>query len=154
MTRWSRGDASGPKSARTVLRDPTVEAAVLETARGGMLREGLGFNRCDVGTVLNVAADHLGLKGVDTLEDLARVKSIVAEAVHRDGHSVLNADDPLVAEMERHAGGRTVYFSLRGGADMPDFLRRHVGGVCWPWCARPTHMAARSWSMTIGGACP
>ncbi|MBC4018512.1 cyanophycin synthetase [Siccirubricoccus deserti] len=124
----SGGDASGPKSARTVLRDPTVEAAVLETARGGMLREGLGFNRCDVGTVLNVAADHLGLKGVDTLEDLARVKSIVAEAVHRDGHSVLNADDPLVAEMERHAGGRTVYFSLRGGADMPDFLRRHVGG--------------------------
>jgi cyanophycin synthetase len=89
-----QADASGPKSARMVLRDPTVDLAVLETARGGMLREGLAFDRCDVGVVLNVSADHLGLKGVDTLEDLAAVKSIVTEAVGRRGVSVLNGDDP------------------------------------------------------------
>ncbi|WP_207485942.1 cyanophycin synthetase [Arenibaculum pallidiluteum] len=120
-------DASGPRSARMVLRDPTVDAAVLETARGGILREGLGFDRCDVGAVLNVEEDHLGLKGVETIEDLAWVKSVVVEAVHRDGHSVLNADDPLTARMARRAGGRTVYFSMRGGDDMPELLRRHVG---------------------------
>ncbi|MGH1560243.1 Mur ligase family protein [Caulobacter segnis] len=87
-------DASGPKSARMVLRDPTVEVAVLETARGGILREGLAFDRCDVGLVLNVTADHLGLKGVDTVEDLAKVKSVVTEAVSKRGVSVLNGDDP------------------------------------------------------------
>ncbi|WP_303713188.1 Mur ligase family protein, partial [Brevundimonas naejangsanensis] len=69
------GDASGPRSARMVLNDPVVDVAVLECARGGILREGLAFDRCDVGCVLNVQPDHLGLKGVDTLEDLAKVKS-------------------------------------------------------------------------------
>jgi len=124
-------DASGPRSARMVLRDPTVEAAVLETARGGILREGLGFDRCDIGAVLNVEADHLGLKGIDTLEDLAWVKSVVVEAVHRDGCSVLNADDPLVAGMARRAGGRIVFFSMQGGGKMAAPLRRHVdrGGL-------------------------
>ncbi|MET3666521.1 cyanophycin synthetase [Caulobacter sp. 1776] len=124
-------DASGPKSARMVLRDPTVEVAVLETARGGMLREGLAFDRCDVGIVLNVTADHLGLKGIDTLEDLAAVKSIVTEAVSRRGVSVLNADDPLTLRMARHAGGRIGYFTLRGGFEMSPFLQKHVaqGGL-------------------------
>jgi cyanophycin synthetase len=124
-------DASGPKSARMVLRDPTVEVAVLETARGGMLREGLGFDRCDVGVVLNVTADHLGLKGVDTLEDLASVKSIVTEAVARRGVSVLNGDDPLTLRMARHAGGRICYFTLQGGQALSPVLRRHVeaGGL-------------------------
>lgn len=124
-------DASGPRSARMVLRDPMVEAAVLETARGGLLREGLGFDRCDVGAVLNIAADHLGLKGIDTLEDLAWVKSVVVEAVRRGGSSVLNADDPLVAEMASRAGGRIVWFSMQGGAEMPDRLRQHIeqGGL-------------------------
>lgn len=124
-------DASGPNSARTVLRDPTVEVAVLETARGGMLREGLGFDWCDVGAVLNVQEDHIGLKGIDSIEDLARVKSIVTESVHRKGASVLNADDLLTVDMRRHAGGRIVFFSLRGGDDMPEFLRAHVaeGGM-------------------------
>jgi len=124
-------DASGPKSARMVLRDPTVEVAVLETARGGMLREGLAFDRCDVGIVLNVSADHLGLKGIDTLEDLAAVKSIVTESVGRRGISVLNADDPLTLRMARHAGGRIGYFTLRGGFDMSPFLQKHVaeGGL-------------------------
>ncbi len=125
------GDTTGPKSACMVLRDPTVEAAVLETARGGILREGLGFDRCDVGAVLNVAEDHLGLKGVETLEDLAWVKSLVVEVVREDGYSVLNADDPRVAAMRRRAGGRVIYFSMDGGQDGPDHLKRHVarGGI-------------------------
>jgi cyanophycin synthetase len=122
----AEGDSSGPKSARMVLRDPRVEVAVLETARGGILREGLGFDRCDVGAVLNVQEDHLGLRGIDTVEDLADVKSVVVEAVHRNGFSVLNADDPLVVGMEKHAGGRTIFFSMRSGAEMPGFLRQHI----------------------------
>lgn len=75
------GDCSGPKSARLVLREPCVDVAVLETARGGILREGLGFDQCDIGAVLNVTADHLGLKGIETVEDLAAVKSVVVESV-------------------------------------------------------------------------
>jgi cyanophycin synthetase len=119
-------DASGPKSARMVLRDPSVEAAVLETARGGILREGLGFNECDVGAVLNIAADHLGIKSVQTLEDLAAVKSVVVEAVRRGGHSVLNADDPLTLRMRRHAGGRIALFSLNGGDALAAVVREHI----------------------------
>src|SRR5215211_3198336 len=119
-------DASGPKSARTVLRDPTVEAAVLETARGGILREGLGFDECDVGAVLNIAADHLGVKSVHTLEDLAAIKSVVVEAVRSGGCSVLNADDPLTLHMRRHAGGRLALFTLDGGNAMSEIVRRHI----------------------------
>ena len=121
------GDASGPRSARMILRDPTVEVAVLECARGGILREGLAFDRCDVGAVLNVQPDHLGLKGIDTLEDLAAVKSVVTEAVSRRGVSVLNADDPLTLRMARHAGGRVCWFSMRGGHETPGFLLKHIG---------------------------
>jgi cyanophycin synthetase len=126
------GDATGPRSARIVLRDPSVDVAVLETARGGILREGLAFTDSDVGVVLNVSADHLGLKGIETLEDLAALKSLVVETVHRSGTSVLNADDPLCVRMARRAGGRLAWFSLHGGPDeMPTFLRRHVeeGGL-------------------------
>ncbi|CAN5306729.1 cyanophycin synthetase [soil metagenome] len=125
------GDASGPKSARLVLRDPTVEVAVLECARGGILREGLAFDRCDVGAVLNVQPDHLGLKGIETLEDLAAVKSVVTETVSRRGVSVLNADDRLTVRMARHAGGRLCWFSMRGGPDLPGFVQRHIaaGGL-------------------------
>ena len=129
--RVSKADASGPKSARMVLRDPTVDVAVLECARGGILREGLAFDRCDVGAVLNVQPDHLGLKGVDTLEDLAAVKSVVVESVGRRGVSVLNADDPLTIRMARHAGGRVCWFSMRGGDETPGFVLKHIadGGL-------------------------
>ncbi len=129
--RLNAADASGPKSARMVLRDPTVDVAVLECARGGILREGLAFDRCDVGAVLNVQPDHLGLKGVNTLEDLAAVKSVVTESVSRRGTSVLNADDPLTIRMARHAGGRIGWFSMRGGEDAPGFLLKHIadGGL-------------------------
>ncbi|HEY4121550.1 MAG TPA: cyanophycin synthetase, partial [Byssovorax sp.] len=106
-----KGDMTGPWSARVVLTDPTVEAAVLETARGGILREGLGWDRCDVGCVLNVSADHLGIAGIETVEELAFVKRLVVEVVHENGTSVLNADDPLVAEMADKAEGRILWFS-------------------------------------------
>jgi cyanophycin synthetase len=127
----SEGDATGPRSARLILRDPTVEVAVLETARGGLLREGLAFEQSDIGVVLNVTADHLGLKGIETVEDLAEVKSLIIETVSRNGTSVLNADDPLTVKMARRARGRLAWFSLNGGADMPPFLRRHIdnGGM-------------------------
>jgi len=126
-----KADASGPRSARMVLHDPMVEAAVFEVARGGLLREGLAFDRCDVGAVTNVQPDHLGLKGIDTVQDLAWVKSIVVENVARRGVSILNADDVLTARMRRRAGGRIGFFSLRGGAEMPRFLREHIldGGL-------------------------
>jgi cyanophycin synthetase len=105
------GDCSGPRSARAVLLHPRVEVAVLETARGGILREGLAFDYCDVGIVTNVSADHLGLDGINTLEELARVKQVVVEAVQRNGAAVLNAEDPLVAEMAAATEARVVYFS-------------------------------------------
>ena len=92
-----KGDMTGPASAHIVLRDPTVDMAVMETARGGLLREGLGYRRCDVSACLNVASDHLGLKGIDTLEQLAEVKRIPIE-VARDT-AVLNADDELCLRM-------------------------------------------------------
>ncbi len=123
-----KGDMTGPWSARVILRDPTVEAAVLETARGGILREGLGFDRCDVGCVMNVTADHLGLRGINTLDDLAYVKRLVVEVVRRDGHSVLNADDPLVVQMAEKADGQKVWFSMDPSNEL---VREHVrnGGI-------------------------
>ncbi|MDQ3615568.1 MAG: cyanophycin synthetase [Actinomycetota bacterium] len=107
-----RADASGPKSARMVLQNPRVDFAVFEVARGGILREGLGYERNDVAVVLNVAPDHLGLRGIDTIEQLADVKAVLVEAVPRDGHAVLNADDPLVRKMRRRCSGQVVWFSM------------------------------------------
>lgn len=106
------GDNTGPVSAQLVLRDPTVEVAVLETARGGIIRAGLGFDYCDVGIVTNIAADHLGLKDVNTLEDLARVKSVVPRSVGKKGFAVLNAEDQLVYEMKELVDGNIVYFAM------------------------------------------
>ena len=107
-----RADASGPRSARMVLQNPRVDFAVFEVARGGILREGLGYERNDVAVVLNVQPDHLGLRGIDTVEQLADVKAVLVEAVPRDGHAVLNADDPLVREMRRRCSGQVVWFSM------------------------------------------
>ncbi|WP_261316401.1 Mur ligase family protein [Rhizobium leguminosarum] len=124
--RIMEGDCAGPRSARIVLGEPTIDVAVLETARGGLLREGLAFDACDIGCVTNVTADHLGLCGVHTVEELAAVKSVVVEAVHVDGWSILNADDPLVAAMREEAGGHLCYFSTKAPTQWPDFLRDHV----------------------------
>jgi len=107
-----RGDMSGPKSASTVLQNPNVEVAVFEVARGGILREGLGYDRNDVAVVLNVTGDHLGLGGITSIRQLAAVKQVLVEAVPRDGTAVLNADDPLVAAMASHCSGSVVYFSM------------------------------------------
>jgi cyanophycin synthetase len=110
--RIDSGDCSGPRSARNVLSHPDVEAAVLETARGGILREGLGFDRCDVAVVTNVGTgDHLGLAYIDTVEDLAVVKRVIVQAVAPHGTAVLNAEDPLVARMADACRGSVLFFA-------------------------------------------
>lgn len=121
-----RADASGPRSARMVLQNPRVDFAVFEVARGGILREGLGYERNDVAVVLNVQPDHLGLRGIDTVEQLAEVKAVLVEAVPRDGHAVLNADDPLVREMRRRCSGDVVWFSMaEPGSEVRDMIDTH-----------------------------
>ncbi len=120
------GDNTGPVSAQLVLKDPTVDVAVLETARGGIIRSGLGFDYCDIGVVMNVAADHLGLKDVNTLEDLARVKSVVPRAVSKKGFAVLNAEDKLVYAMKEKTDGKVVCFSM--DENHPNIRRRAERG--------------------------
>ena len=107
-----KGDCTGPASSEFVLKDPTVNFAVLECARGGLLRAGLGFKKCDVGIVTNVAADHLGLKGIHTVEQLAKVKGVIPETVLPDGYAILNADDDLVYEMRRTINCNLALFSM------------------------------------------
>lgn len=123
-----KGDCTGPVSARTVLKDPGVNMAVLECARGGILRAGLGFDQCDVGIVTNIAEDHLGLQGIDSLEKLARVKSVVVESVHCNGYAILNADDDRVYNMHKNVTCNVAYFST--SADNTR-VQRHVaqGGL-------------------------
>ena len=106
------GDCTGPASAEFVLKDPTVNYAVLESARGGLLRAGLGFKKCDIGVVTNVAGDHLGLKGIHTIEQLAKVKGVIPETVKPDGYAVLNADDDLVFAMANNVECNFALFSM------------------------------------------
>jgi cyanophycin synthetase len=112
------GDTTGPQSAQVILQDPTVELAVLETARGGILRSGLAFSACDVGVVLNVAADHLGLGDIESIDDMAHLKSVVAETVHPSGYAVLNADDPMVAAMAKRVKAQIAYFSMNPHSEL------------------------------------
>lgn len=107
-----KGDTTGPMSAEFILKDPTVEFAVLETARGGILRAGLGFSRCDIAVLTNIAEDHLGLNDIDTLEDLARVKSVVVKSVRRDGWAVVNADNPWCVKIAAELKCNVAYFSM------------------------------------------
>ncbi|MEQ9551424.1 MAG: cyanophycin synthetase [Coleofasciculus sp. G3-WIS-01] len=107
-----KGDTTGPQSAQVILKDPTVEVAVLETARGGILRSGLAFDACDVGVVLNVSADHLGIGDIDTLDQMGHLKSVVAESVSPSGYAVLNAEDPLVTAMAQRVKGHLAFFSM------------------------------------------
>ena len=118
-----RGDMTGPWSSQLVLRDPAVDAAVLETARGGIIRSGLGWRRCNVGAVLNIAADHLGLGGVESLDDLARVKQVIVEVA--TDYCVLNADDPRVAAMAEHSPAEPIYVTMDRTNER---VRRHVSG--------------------------
>jgi cyanophycin synthetase len=113
--RIDSGDCSGPRSARNVLMHPDVDAAVFETARGGMLREGLAFDRCQVAVVTNIGAgDHLGLNYITTLEDLAVLKRVIVQNVAPGGMAVLNAADPIVAAMADTTRGDVTYFALDG----------------------------------------
>ena len=119
------GDMTGPFAANIILSNPTIDVAVLETARGGILRAGLGFDECDVGVVLNVTADHLGLRGIHTLEQLADVKGVIPAVVRRDGHAVLNADDPLVYGMRERTTADVVLFSAQDDGQN-ELVEEHV----------------------------
>jgi cyanophycin synthetase len=107
-----KGDCTGPLSSQFVLKDPTVDFAVLECARGGILKNGLAFNNCEVAIVTNVAADHMGLSGINTLQDMAKVKAVVPGTVFRHGYAVLNADDDLVYEMKDDLKCNIALFSM------------------------------------------
>jgi cyanophycin synthetase len=123
-----RGDCTGPVSAEFVLRDPTVNYAVLECARGGILRAGLGFHNCDVAVVTNVAEDHMGLGGIDTIEKMAKVKAVAAHTVFPEGYSILNADDDLVYEMHKDLKCKVAFFSLNEHSER---IKQHCakGGI-------------------------
>ncbi len=107
-----KGDTTGPISAEYILKDPTVEFAVLETARGGILRSGLGFSRCDIAVITNIQEDHLGLSDIHTLDDLARVKSVVVRSVKKDGWAILNADDEYCMKIANDLNCNVAYFSM------------------------------------------
>ena len=126
--RIDTGDCSGPRSARTVLSHPQVEAAILETARGGILREGLGFDRCDVAVVTNIAkGDHLGMGGIETEQQLAEVKQTIVRAVAATGSAVLKASDPLVVAMAEHCPGNVIFFERDGDHPVMVAHRRQGG---------------------------
>lgn len=122
------GDLTGPWSAQMVLRDPTVDFAVLETARGGILRSGLGFDQCQIGIITNIAEDHLGLRGIETVEELAFVKALVIEVVERDGYAILNAENEHCVKLAERAGGKLAYFALNPDNELLQ-QHRNAGGT-------------------------
>ncbi len=107
-----KGDCTGPISSTFVLRDPTVDFAVLECARGGILKNGLAFQNCDIAIITNVSTDHIGLGGIDSLEQMAKVKAVVAETVFKHGYAILNADDDLVYEIKNGLDCNIAFFSM------------------------------------------
>lgn len=111
-TMLTKGDTTGPLSAEFILKDPTVEFAVLETARGGILRSGLGYSKCDVGVLTNIKEDHLGMNDIHSLKDLARVKRVVLDSVKKDGWSILNADDEYSMRFVNDLDSNVALFSL------------------------------------------
>jgi cyanophycin synthetase len=130
--RIETGDCSGPKSARTILMNPKVDAAVLEIARGGVLREGLGFDQCDVAVVTNIGeGDHLGLAGIETLDDMARVKRTAVETVPSTGYAVLKADDIYTAAMGEHCRGSVIFFSQDANHAVMQTHRRAGGRLAF-----------------------
>jgi cyanophycin synthetase len=106
------GDCTGPISTQTILAEPSVELAVLECARGGILRSGLAFDKCNISIITNVTEDHLGLNGINNLKELAQVKSVVAKSTFDDGYSILNADDDIVYEMRNDVDCNIALFSI------------------------------------------
>jgi cyanophycin synthetase len=130
--RTVRGDMTGPWASQLVLRDPSIDAAVLETARGGIVRSGLGWRKCNVGAVLNVASDHLGLGGIEDLDDLGRVKQIIVEVAQ--DYCVLNADDERVARMAEVSPGEPIYVTMDPGNER---VRSHVRAGGWAVALEP-----------------
>ncbi len=124
-SRIVRGDCTGPWSTQVLLRDPTIDVAVLEVARGGMLREGLAFEECDVGAIINVSEDHLGEYGIWDVEEIARVKGLVYDVVSENGYGIVNADDPLVLKQQDRIRGKKIMVSLYGESNI---FREHVEG--------------------------
>jgi cyanophycin synthetase len=123
------GDCSGPQSAKVILKDKTVDFAVLECARGGILRSGLGFSRCDIGILINVGEDHLGLNDINTVEDMARVKSVVPRSVKKEGYAILNADDDHVFSIAGQLQCNVAFFGI--SADNPRIAeQRKKGRIC------------------------
>lgn len=118
------GDTTGPQSARIVLNDPTVEVAVLETARGGILRGGLAFDKCDVGIITNITEDHLGQDGIEDLEDLAYIKALVVEVADKNGYAILNADDSHTVKLSSRVNAEIIYFSAQADNNV---IKRHLG---------------------------
>lgn len=129
------GDTTGPASASVILRDPSIDFAVLETARGGIVKRGLGFDWCDVGVLTNIQADHIGQDGIESIEDILHIKSVVAERVREGGTLVLNADDPLLARLPERPSlkgvNREIVFVARDADHV--VLRRHLaqGGTAF-----------------------
>jgi cyanophycin synthetase len=107
-----KGDCTGPVSSQFVLKDPTVDFAVLECARGGILKSGLAFQHCDVSIVTNISADHIGLGGIDNMEQMAKVKQVVPETTFNHGYAILNADDDLVYAMKEGLECNVAFFSM------------------------------------------
>jgi len=119
------GDCSGPSSGRMVLKDPTVDFAVLETARGGLLRSGLCFDHCDVGIITNIAEDHLGLNDIDTIEQLTNVKAVIPRSVKKNGWAVLNAEDDNCLKIAGELDCNIAYFGLDADDDRVRKLINH-----------------------------
>jgi len=143
-----KGDCTGPASAEFVLKDPTVNFAVLECARGGLLRAGLGFGNCDIGIVTNVAADHLGLKGIHTIEQLAKVKGVVPETVLPNGYAILNADDDLVYDMKKGINCNLALFSMDENNPRIQALQRK-GGITAVYENGYVTICRGTWKMRI-----
>lgn len=125
-----KGDNSGPKSARTLLSNKAIDCAVLETARGGMIREGLGYDLADVGIITNIAEDHLGIDGIQTLEELAHVKSLVTEAIKPGGYGIFNADDAMTPYLMARTSAKIILFSkspiLNANLQSPNYIHVYV----------------------------
>ncbi len=143
-----KGDCTGPSSAEFVLKDPTVNFAVLECARGGLLRAGLGFKNCDIAIVTNVAADHLGLKGIHTIEQLAKVKGVLPETVLPNGYAILNADDDLVYEMRKSINCNLALFSMEEDNPRIKALQK-LGGITAIYENGYVTLCRGTWKMRI-----
>jgi cyanophycin synthetase len=145
-----RGDCTGPVSAEFVLKDPTVDFAVLECARGGIVRAGLGFHTCDIAIVTNISEDHLGLGGIDTLEQLARVKAVVPKSVMPSGYAILNADDDYVYEMRKELNCKVAFFSMDiNSKRMAEHLKTNGVGAIYDSTSDIMYICKGAWKIKV-----